>query len=133
MHQHLSTRLAFYLLSVLVPKPWVARHRATPLTLGLGEIWQVLLGEEAYASQRPSLEALSFSAAMSRRNGPRAGWLKAWLQLAPNAPGPDPPESSAEVAEADSGMAEEPGPCQKRRVVGAPTKATKIAVAWLSA
>ncbi|CAE7894821.1 unnamed protein product, partial [Symbiodinium microadriaticum] len=55
--------LAFYLLSVLV-----------------------LLGEEAYASQRPSLEA--------------------WLQLAPNAPGPDPPESSAEVAEADSGMAE---------------------------
>lgn len=57
--------LAFYLLSVLV-----------------------LLGEEAYASQRPSLEA--------------------WLQLAPNAPGPDPPESSAEVAEADSGMAEEP-------------------------
>eukprot|EP00439_Symbiodinium_sp_Y106_P033644 s1307_g4.t1 len=57
--------LVFYLLSVLV-----------------------LLGEEAYASQRPSLEA--------------------WLRLAPKAPRLDPPESSAEAAEADSGTAEEP-------------------------
>mmetsp|Transcript_109937 Transcript_109937/g.154164 ORF Transcript_109937/g.154164 Transcript_109937/m.154164 type:complete len:520 (+) Transcript_109937:93-1652(+) len=57
--------LVFYLLSVLV-----------------------LLGEEAYASQRPNLEA--------------------WLRLAPKAPRLDPPESSAEAAEADSGTAEEP-------------------------